>query len=72
MIRTGTFTIQKTSYKGRHKFWVTGRPANTTGKWDDVSTLDVFALAKNAEKWPNIAQKLKKFQKLVEERRLYL
>ena len=42
------------------------------GKWDDVSTLDVFALAKNAEKWPNIAQKLKKFQKLVEERRLYL
>ncbi len=43
------------------------------GKWDDVSTLDTFALTKIAQKWPDsIASKIKRFQELVEERRLYL
>lgn len=43
------------------------------GKWDDVSTLDTFALSKIAEKWPkDLANKVKRFQELVEERRIYL
>jgi len=43
------------------------------GKWDDVSTLDTFALTKAAGKWPeSLSSKIKRFQELVEERRLYL
>jgi putative RecB family exonuclease len=43
------------------------------GKWNDVSTLDVYALAKAAQAWPEGMQsKIKRFQELVEERRIYL
>lgn len=43
------------------------------GKWDDVSTLDVFALPKVTGKWPeDLTNKIKRFQQLVEERRIYL
>jgi len=43
------------------------------GKWDDVSALDTFALSRAAQSWPeSIANKVKRFQQLVEERRIYL
>ncbi len=41
--------------------------------WDEVSTLDTFALSKAVQDWPeDLIKKLKRFQRLVEERRLYL
>jgi len=42
-------------------------------RWDEVSTLDVYALSKATQDWPeSLMNKIKRFQKLVEERRLYL
>lgn len=43
------------------------------GKWEDVSTLDIFALTKATENWSeSLSNKIKRFQELVEEKRLYL